>query len=332
MENINIKSEVIQAERLIRPFIRKTPLDFSQSLSLVNDSKTYLKLENLQLTGSFKARGSLNKVLALSDEQRAQGIITASTGNHALGVANALAQTKSEGVIYLPHNASVAKINAIKALSIPVELYGETCDETERFARKLAEETGKIYVSPYNDIKVIGGQGTIAIELLEQMPDLDYVLVSVGGGGLIAGIAGYLKDINPDIKVIGCLPENAPVMYECVKEGQIIEVPESLTLSDGTAGGIDKNSITLGFCQKYVDDYILVSEREIAFGMRLIIEKHHQIIEGSAGVSVAAFLKERRQFSGKNVALIMCGGNVSFETLQKIVCGDYDKDLFAEPN
>lgn len=321
---MTIKSEVLQAEQRIRKYIRKTPLIYSPALSSVSGSKAYLKFENLQVTGSFKARGSLNKILSLSAKQRAGGIITASTGNHGLGVANALARTNSKGTVYLPHNASPAKADAIKLLGIPVEFYGETSGETEVYARRLAEETGQIYVPPYNDLQVIGGQGTIGIELWKQSPELDYVLVSVGGGGLISGIAGYLKEVNPNIKIIGCLPENARAVYECVKAGKIIEVPELPTLSDGTAGGMDKDSITFGFCQEYVDDYILVTEREIANGMRLVIEKHHQIIEGSAGVCVAAFLKEKHLFADQNVALIMCGGNIGFEKLKRIFCGKYD--------
>ena len=319
---MNVKTEVLLAEQRIRNYIRETYLDYSPSLSDQSNGKAFLKLENLQVTGSFKARGSLNKVLSLSETEKAQGIVTASTGNHGLGVANALTQTGAKGTIYLPKNVAAIKANAIKSFNVPIEFYGADSLEAETKARKVAEETGKIYISPYNDEQVIGGQGTIGVELLRQLPDLDCVLVSVGGGGLIGGIAGYIKEINPKIKVIGCLPENAPVMFECLKAGKIINVPESPTLSDGTAGGLDEDSITFEICQKYIDDFILVNEQEIADGMRFVIENHRQIVEGSAGVTIAAFLKEKEKFAGKNSALIMCGGNVSFEKLQKIIHRD----------
>jgi threonine dehydratase len=313
---MDVKNEVLLAENRIRNFIRETYLDFSSKLSRLSGGKVFLKLENLQITGSFKARGSLNKVLSLSETERNKGIITASTGNHGLGVANALTQTKAKGTIYLPLNVAKVKSDAIRSFDVPIEFYGADSLEAETKARQVSVET---YISPYNDEKVIGGQGTIGVELLRQLPDLDCVLVAVGGGGLIGGIAGYLKEINPKIKIIGCLPENAPVMYECLKAGKIIDVPEVPTLSDGTAGGIDKDSITFEICQKYIDDFILVNEEEIADGMRFAIENHRQIVEGSAGVTIAAFKKESEKFANKKTALIMCGGNVSFEKLKKIM-------------
>jgi threonine dehydratase len=237
-----------------------------------------------------------------------------------LGVANALSVTKKEGTIYLPKNASSAKVEAIKMRGVPVEFYGDNCEETEQYVRKLAEGTNQIYVSPYNDEEVMAGQGSIGVELLRQLPDLDAVFVSVGGGGLIAGIASYLKAVNPKIEVVACLPENAPVMYECVKAGKIIDVREKPTLSDATAGGIEAGSITFAICQQCVDTYITVSEEEILASMKLVIKHHHLIIEGSAGVAVAALLKEKNRYRGKKVALIICGGNVSEAVLQGMVC------------
>lgn len=323
---MDIKSEVLCAERQIREYIRETPLDYSEDLSLINASKTFLKLENAQITGSFKARGALNKVLSLSAVEKAKGIITASTGNHGLGVANALARTNTKGVIYLPRNVSTVKAESIKKFNVPVEYYGEEAHETEIYAREIAEETGQIYVSPYNDLQVIAGQGTIGIELLRKVPELDYILVSVGGGGLISGIAGYVKEVNPKVRIVGCLPENAPAMYESINAGKIVSVSELPTLSDGTAGGLDEDSITFALCQKYVDDYILVTEDEIAAGMRFVFQKHGQIIEGAAGVTIAAFLKGKEGFAEKNVALIMCGGNIGFEKFNRVIydSGKYD--------
>lgn len=309
---------IIEAEKKIRSFIRETPLEYSYPLSAEAGCKVYLKLENIQITGSFKARGSMNKILLLKNDKRK--IITASTGNHGLGVANALKATGKEGTIFLPTKASIAKVEAIKQRGVPVEFYGDSGEVTEVYARQLAEKTNQIYVSPYNDLDVIAGQGSIGVELYRQLPELDTVFVSIGGGGLIAGIAAYLKSVNPKIKIIGCLPANAPVMYECVKAGKVIDVPEQPTLSDGTAGGIDHDAITFELCRDLIDDYILTSEEEILTAMRSVLKHHHLVIEGSAGVAVAAILQQKEKSTGKKVAAVICGGNVSESVLKKVVC------------
>ena len=317
---MDLSEQIIHAEQKIRPYLRETPLEYSYILNKMTGCKVYLKLENIQITGSFKARGSLNKILSLNKSNPAAKIITASTGNHALGVANALVVVNKEGTIYLPHGASSAKVEAIKMRGIPVEFYGNDSEETELYARKLAEDTNQIYVSPYNDIDVIAGQGSIGVELYRQLPTLDTVFVTIGGGGLISGVATYLKSVNPNIKVVGCLPENSPVMYECIKAGKIFKVAEKPTISDGSAGGIEQGAVTFDICRQFTDDYILVSEEEIINAMRLILRHHHLVIEGSAGVAVAAMLKQKEQYKGKNVAVIICGGNVSETVLQKIIC------------
>lgn len=315
-----LANKIKEAEIAIRPYVRETPLEYSYPLSAQSGCEVYLKLENIQVTGSFKARGSMNKILSLKNESRK--IITASTGNHGLGVANALKATNKDGTIFLPTKASVAKVEAIKQRGIRVEFHGESGEVTEVYARKFALETNQVYVSPYNDEDVIAGQGTIGVELLRQLPELDAVFVSIGGGGLIAGIATYLKSVNPKIKIIGCLPANAPVMYECVKAGKVIDVPEQPTLSDGTAGGIDHDSITFEICRDLIDEYILTSEEEILESMRLVLKQHHLVIEGSAGVSVAAILQQKEKFKGQKIAAIICGGNVSEAVLKKVVCND----------
>ncbi|MEZ4946596.1 MAG: threonine/serine dehydratase [Cyclobacteriaceae bacterium] len=313
-----LTEKILEAHQAISPFIRETPLEYSYSLSADTGCEVYLKLENFQITGSFKARGSMNKILSLKEDKRK--IITASTGNHGLGVANALKATGKEGTIFLPTKASVAKVEAIKQRGISVEFHGESGEVTETYARKFAKETNQIYVSPYNDEDVIAGQGTIGVELYRQLPELDAIFVSIGGGGLIAGIAAYLKSVNPNIKIIGCLPANAPVMYECIKAGKVIDVPEQPTLSDGTAGGIDHDTITFELCRDLIDDYILISEDEILAAMRVVLKHHHQVIEGSAGVAVAAVIKLKEKFQGKKVAAVICGSNVSEAVLKKVVC------------
>jgi len=316
----HLSEKIKKAERIIRPFVRETPLEHSYSLSAETGCEVYLKLENLQITGSFKARGSMNKILSLKGDKRK--IITASTGNHGLGVANALRATGKEGTIFLPTKASVAKVEAIKQRGIAVEFHGESGEVTETYARQFALETNQVYVSPYNDEDVIAGQGTIGVELYRQLPELDAVFVSIGGGGLIAGIAAYLKSVKPNIKIIGCLPANAPVMYECIKAGKVINVPEQPTLSDGTAGGIDHDTITFDLCRDLIDNYVLISEEEILKAMRVVLKHHHQVIEGSAGVAVAAVIKLKEKFQEKKVAAVICGSNVSEAVLKKVVCDD----------
>ena len=313
-----LADRIKEAEKSIRPYVRETPLEYSYSLSADAGCEVYLKLENLQITGSFKARGSMNKILSLKDDKRK--IITASTGNHGLGVANALKVTRKEGTIFLPTKASVAKVEAIKQRGIAVEFHGDSGEITETYARQLANDRNQVYVSPYNDEDVIAGQGTIGVELYRQLPELDAVFVSIGGGGLIAGIAAYLKSVNPTIQIIGCFPTNAPVMYESIKAGKIIDVPELPTLSDGTAGGIDHDTITFDLCRDLIDDYVLTTEEEILSAMRFVLKHHHHVIEGSAGVSVAAILKQKEKFKGKKVAAVICGSNVSEAVLKRVVC------------
>lgn len=303
---------------MIRPAIRETPLEYSHYLSAQTGCEVFFKMENVQVTGSFKARGALYKVKSLANDSRE--IITASTGNHGLGVANALEITGRKGTIFLPTKASTAKVEAIRSRNIPIEFHGDSGEITEVYARKFAADTNKVYVSPYNDEDVIAGQGTIGVELAEQLPDIDAVFVSIGGGGLISGIGTYLKSVNPSIQVIGCLPENAPVMYECIKAGKVIDVAETPTLSDGTAGGIDHDSITFDICKQAVDEYVLVSEQEIMEAMRTALKKHHMVVEGSAGVAIASISKLQHKFKGKKVVAVLCGCNVSEDILKRVVC------------
>ncbi len=316
---MNVKKEVLAAEKRIRKYIRETPLEYSPYLSNLCKCNVYLKLENLQLTGSFKARGAMNKVLSLTKKQRERGVITASTGNHALGVANALKTLNCKGTIYLPKNSSKSKINALKYYSVNLKFYGTDCDDTEAYARRIANKNNQVYISPYNDRNIIGGQGTIGVELKNQLKKIDYVFASIGGGGLISGIGGYLKLVDKKIKVIGCLPRNSPVMYESIKAGKIIDMKIKPTLSDGTAGGIEHGSITFELCKKFVDDYILVNENEIKKAIKLILRKHHLVIEGAAGVTVASLIKEKNKFKNKNIVLVICGGNITLDKLKDIL-------------
>jgi len=320
---MNVRDEVLKAEERIRKYIRESPLEHSPFLSKVCDCNVYLKLESEQLTGSFKIRGAMNKLLSLSEEQRQKGIVTASTGNHALAVAYGLQKLNIKGYIYLPENAAKSKIEALKYYNAPVRFYGTDCVETEIYARQEAEKQGSVFISPYNESQIIGGQGTIGIEILKQLPITTSIFVPVGGGGLISGIAGYIRYSAPEIKIFGCLPTASPVMYESIKAGEIVEMDTRETLSDATAGGIEPGSITFGICKEYVDDYFLVTEREIEEAICLILEQHHKVFEGASALTVAALLKNKEKFTGENVVLVISGSNISIERLKGILFRNY---------
>ena len=317
---MNVYEEVLQAEERIRPYVRATPLDYSLALSQQYDAEVWLKLENLQHTGSFKVRGAMTKLLSLTPEEKACGVVTASTGNHGAAVAFGLRTLSLTGTIFVPENASPTKVAAIKRYGATIKIYGADCLEAELYAQRYARENGLTYISPYNDPQVIGGQGTIGLELKRQAENIDAVFVSVGGGGLISGIAGYLKQVLPNkVKVIGCLPENSPEMALAVQAGHHVQMAPQPTLSDGTAGGFEPGAITFELCQQFVDEYVLVSEAEIAVALRLTLETHHQLIEGSAGVAIAGFQKLHPQFKGQNVVIVLCGANISLATLKQIL-------------
>jgi threonine dehydratase len=315
----DIHKEVLAAEERIRPHIRKTPLDHSPYLSRTGNCQVYLKLESVQHTGSFKFRGALNKFLSLSPREQKEPVITASSGNHGTAFAYLMNKFHGKGVVYLPENASPAKVAMIRQYGVNLEFFGNDCVMSENLAKKTAREKNQIFISPYNDLQIIGGQGTIGIELLSQFPEMDTVLVPVGGGGLISGIAGYLKAVDKKIEIIGCQPQNSPVMFESIKAGRILDMESKPTVADGTAGGIEPGSVTFDICRHHLDHFILVSEEEIKAAILLIINQHHMLIEGAAAVSVAAFLKEKERFKNRNVALIISGKKINPETLRDIL-------------
>jgi threonine dehydratase len=282
-----------------------------------------LKLENVQLSGSFKIRGALNKLLSLEPAQRAKGVVTASTGNHGLAVAYGLRKLDIPGTIYLPEGASQQKVCRLRDYGVELQFQGGDCLETELIARARARETGAVYVSPYNDPQIVGGQGTISVELLRQMDHVDVVFASVGGGGLIGGISGHLKEMYQKTRVVGCLPQNSPVMAESVRAGRVVPCHVLPTLSDGTAGGLEEDAITLELCQRYVDDWTIVTEDEIAAAMRFMFERHQLVVEGAAGVAVAGFLRLKdvlKRDRPTNVVIVICGGNIEIEQFKQVVC------------
>ena len=316
---MDIAKETLAAEKRIRPYIRETILEYSTFYSRIVDANVYFKLENLQHTGSFKFRGAMNKLLSLTDEERKRGLVTASTGNHGAAFALGLSQIGGTGIVFVPENASQTKVSAIERLGGDVRYVGDDCIDTEAHARQYADKNEMIYMPPYNDNKIIGGQGTIGVELARQLDRIDVVFVALGGGGMISGIAGFLKSTCPEAQIIGCSPEKSQVMIQSVKAGKILDLPSLPTLSDGTAGGVDPDSITLDYCREFVDDYITVTEDQIKENLLEFMQVHHMMIEGAAAVAVAAGVKQRRYLAGKNVVVVICGANISLETLKSIL-------------
>jgi threonine dehydratase len=314
-----IRNEAQLAEDRIRTHIRETPLEHSPFLSREAEATVYLKLENLQLTGSFKLRGAMNKVLSLSSEERGRGAVTASSGNHGHAFAYLTERFGFPGTIFLPETTEPGKIDTLKTYGAEIRIQGDDCVRAEAAARAYAADRGLIYISPYNDLQVIAGQATVGIELARQAEGLDAVLVPVGGGGLIAGIAAWLKPGDSDITIIGCQPENSRVMYESIRAGRILDLESLPTLSDGTAGGIEAGSLTFPVCRDLVDGFVLLSEEEIRDALRLVLEKHHILIEGAAALPVAALLKEPARYQGQRVALVLSGSALSLATLRKIL-------------
>ena len=310
---------IAAAAHAIRPFVRATPLHHSLLLSDETRANVHLKLENLQYTGSFKLRGAMNKLLSLTADQRQAGVVAASSGNHGAAVAYGCRVLGVTGIVFVPQHASPAKLAAMRRFGIDVRVFGDDSLQSEQEARRYAQEGSLAYISPYNDLAVVSGQGTVGLEIAEQLPGVEVVLVAVGGGGLIGGVASALKTHNSRVQVIGRLPQNSPVMAVSVAQGTIVDMPSLPTLSDGTAGGIEPHAVTFDLCRTLVDDWVLVSEEEIAGAMRLLIEGEHLLVEGAAAVPVAALLKTRDRWRGKQVAVVLCGGNVSLETLAGVL-------------
>ncbi len=315
----HIAQQVLKADERIRPKIRKTYLTNSPYFSQLTGANVAFKCENLQLTGSFKVRGALNKIYSLSPAERDNGVVTASSGNHGAGVAYAMSQFGKSALVVVPTVADREKVAKIEQLGASVIVHGEDGVESEDFGREYAGANGLTYISPYNDIDVMAGQGTIGIEINQQWPEIDSVLISVGGGGLISGISAYLKSVNPIIEIIGCQPENSQVMKLSVEANEILDAPSLDTLSDGTAGGVEVGSITFPICRDHVDSFVTVTEQEIAASLQAFIKDQKMLIEGSAAVPLAVLLKNKPQFAGKNVVILLCGANIGLKTLQKVL-------------
>ncbi|OUL84352.1 threonine/serine dehydratase [Paraburkholderia hospita] len=309
----DLYERILDAHQALRPQVRVTPLEHSALLSEQTGCDVYLKCEHLQHTGSFKFRGASNKLRLLDADVRRHGVATVSTGNHGQGVALAGKLAGVPVTVYASVSASPVKLNAIRALGASVVTIDASTLEVELEAARRAKEAGLPFVSPYNDIDVIAGQGTIGVELGEQLPGLAAVFASVGGGGLISGIGSAIKASSASTEVVGCWPANATTLYRCIQAGKVIDVEETDTISDGTAGGVEPDTITLPIAQRVIDRCVLVSEDEIKAAMKRLAQTDRWMVEGAAGVALASFLQVAPSYRGRAVAVVLCGRNIMLD-------------------
>ena len=308
--------KVYHAAFVLKQVARKTDMIHAPKLS--SGFNMYLKTENLQLTGSFKLRGAYYKISQLSEEQRKAGIIACSAGNHAQGVALAASRMGIKAIVCMPDGAPISKVEATKALGAEVCLVKGAYDDAYAHACRLQEETGMTFIHPFNDDEVIAGQGTIGLEILDQLADVDAVICPIGGGGLISGVAFAIKELNPDVKVYGVQAENAPSMAESIRQGEAITLPSVQTFADGIAVK-HPGDVTFDMVRKYVDEVVTVSEDEIAAAILALREKQKLVAEGAGAVSVAAAMFGKLPIQGKNVCCIVSGGNIDVNILSRVI-------------
>ena len=306
------------ALRRIKKYIRNTPLDEFKELSQLTFNKIFLKLENWQETGSFKVRGALNRMLTLKEEDKSRGVITASAGNHGLGVAYASELLGIPARIVMPVSAAQTKIKMLSTFGAEVVQAGRDYDESEDVAHRIESDCKLTFVHAFEDPYIIAGQGTIALEILKKLPQTEIIVAPVGGGGLVSGLAIAAKQINQDIKIIGVQSEASPAMYRAWKSNQAIESPILDTIADGLAGRLVSPTM-LATVQKYVDDLVLVSEKEIIDAMLYLLETKHILVEGAAAVGVAAIKNKRIKAVDKNIAIVISGRNIDLTIVRKIL-------------
>jgi threonine dehydratase len=318
-----VAGQSTRAAARLREYLPVTPLVRFGALSDELGAEVLVKCDHLQRTGSFKARGSLTKLLTLTREQREHGVVTASTGNHGLGFANALAELGGRGVVFVPDSAAPMKIEALRRSGVEIHSEDTDAGKVEVIARVWAAENGLTFVSPYNDPDIIAGQGTLAVELLAQLDGagLDAVFVNVGGGGLVSGIASVLRQHLPDVRIYGAAPASDAAMIASIRAGHIVPVDALPTLSDGSAGNVEDGSVTFELCRSLVDEWVTVGEDEIRSALGMVIDTEHQLIEGAAAVAFAAARARRADIAGRRVAIVSCGGNIAARTLAQALIG-----------
>ena len=308
--------KIYQASHVLRSVIRKTDLIYAPKIN--PESEIYLKTENLQVTGSFKVRGAYYMMSQLSEEEKAKGVVACSAGNHAQGVALAAAKNHINAVICLPDGAPISKVEATKSYGAQVCMVEGVYDDAYAKALELKEKENYTFVHPFDNEDVIAGQGTIGLELLDQMPDGDAVIVPIGGGGLISGVAFAIKSLNPNIKVYGVQASGAPSMYQSIQDGKIECLDSVSTIADGIAVK-EPGPHTFAYCQKYVDEIVTVTDDEISAAILSLIEKQKLIAEGAGAASVAAAMFNKVPIKGKKVICLVSGGNIDVTILSRVI-------------
>lgn len=314
-------ADVEQARKRIRESVYLTPCAYSETLSKRTGTKCWLKLENLQMTGSFKERGACNKLMSLTADERMKGVICASAGNHAQGVAYHAARLGIRATIVMPEATPLNKLQSTRDLGgsvVDILLHGAGYDDAFEEARRIQSRQGSIFVHPFDDDLVMAGQGTIGLELMEQNPYLEAVVVAVGGGGLIAGVATAIKETNPRIKIYGVETLAIASMKEALRQGKPVTLPPARTIAEGIAVR-RAGELTLAVVKKYVDDIVLVDEEEIAEAILTLLEKEKTVAEGAGAAPLAALLHDRLPLKDKKVAVIVCGGNIDVNVVSRII-------------
>ncbi len=308
---------VLEARERLKKVVRRTDLVPYRVLGVPGKNEIFIKTENLQHTGAFKLRGAYNKIAQLTEEERAHGVIASSAGNHAQGVALAASMFGVKATIVMPEGAPLAKIAATRAYGAEVVLSGLVYDDAYQKAMELQQETGAVFVNPFNDPQVIAGQGSLGLEIMDDEPDIGTVVVPIGGGGLISGIAVAIKSLWPNVKIIGVQAAGAPSMQQSLREGHPITLSSAHTIADGIAVKTP-GDLTYELCQKYVDEVVTVDEDEICNAILTLLEKCKIVAEGAGAVSVAALLHNKFKAEGK-IACLVSGGNIDVTTLQRIL-------------
>ncbi len=309
--------DIYRARRRISGHVRETSLDGSAFLGDLSGGEVRLKLENQQLTGSFKVRGALNKMLKLSPKERAKGVVTASAGNHAQGIGYAARILGVDATIVVPSNTPMIKREAIERYGVRLIVHGDEYMEAETHARELERVEGLVFASAYNDLDIVAGQGTIGLEIAEVWPEIDVALVPVGGGGLISGVGCALKGINGEVEVIGVQSVASPVMYESIRRGHIVDMELGESVAEGLHGGIEEGSVTFDLCRRYVDEIVLIQEETILEAMGRLLKHQHQVVEGAGAVGAAAIMEDPKRFKDRRVGVVVSGGNVEADLLRE---------------
>ena len=316
MENTLTLDNVYRANYVLKNVVRTTDVIYAPKLK--KGAEIYLKTENLQVTGSFKVRGAYYKMSQLTDEEKSRGVIACSAGNHAQGVALAARENGIKAVICLPDGAPISKVEATKSYGAEICLVEGVYDDAYKKAQELRDENGYTFIHPFNDPDVIAGQGTIALELAEQVPDLDAVIVPIGGGGLISGVAYTIKSLNPNVKVYGVQASGAPSMLNSIHDSHIERLESVFTIADGIAVK-EPGSLTYDICSKYVDEIVTVTDDEISAAILALMEQHKLVTEGAGAVAVAAAMFDKVDIKGKRTVCLLSGGNIDVTILSRVI-------------